>query len=118
MTAKRLTPYQAAQLASDIANGMTKVEAAAKYGISRTTVFRTLKRGELKPGPPKQPKKLKPCGTNAAYQRHRKKGERCWKCSEAHAKEIKRWKNREQRKAWRERQKKSRAARTVEKKSA
>lgn len=46
----------------------------------------------------KQPKKLKPCGTNAAYQRHRRKLEYpCTACLAAHAANVKKAKNRKKR---------------------
>ena len=37
-------------------------------------------------GTPEEPKQLKPCGTNAAWVRHRKHGEKpCYPCRIAHA---------------------------------
>lgn len=99
MTAKALSPFQAAQLATDIADGMSKSKAAIKYGVHRRTIYRTLAREdpELEPQKTKDedikpPRKLKPCGTNAAYQRHRRKGEKCPVCWAAHAEEIRLWK--------------------------
>lgn len=79
---RKLTSTTAARLAADIARGMTKPEAAAKYGVSVRTVYRTLRRDDDRPGPRA---KLKPCGTTAAYRRHLKAGERCVECSEANA---------------------------------
>lgn len=88
----KLTPWQVAQVLTDLANGMTVVKAAEKWGVSERTVRRYKTLPPSKPGPDKQ-KKLKPCGTNAAWARHRKNGERpCPDCSAAHAADVKRHK--------------------------
>lgn len=82
---KRLTTMQAVLLMTDLANGMTQVAAAEKYGISRSTVNR-IKHDKYKPK--RQPAS---CGTNAGYARHNRRGEKCWKCSAAHAAQQKEW---------------------------
>lgn len=81
------SPTEAAKLATLVAQGRTKASLAREYGVSVSTIRRTINRDE------KPPRELLPCGTNAAYQRHRLKGERCPECSYAHALEIQRWKN-------------------------
>jgi len=82
---KRLTTQQAVALQVDIANGMSKAAAGRKYGVSESTVYRIL-------GDKYKPKRVpQPCGTNAAYQRHRVKGEQCHVCSAAHAANQKEW---------------------------
>lgn len=77
-----LTPTQVADIALAISRGSNQVIEAKRYGVSRNTVFRALKRareGE------KEPYQSKPCGTNAAYERHRRNGEvACDACLEAH----------------------------------
>lgn len=106
---RKLNKRQARELAIDIANGMTKPQAAVKYGIHVRTVYRILQRDDeeieevikrpkqkvkrLKK-PPRPPMKLKPHGTNAAYMRHIRKGEpACSYCLAAHAQELELWRN-------------------------
>jgi hypothetical protein len=91
---RALTPWQTAQVATLVANGKTRAEVAEKFGVSRRTISRIL---NTDPDEKKPPRPLKPCGTNAAYQRHRRRGERCWKCSEAHSKDVMRWKKKQDR---------------------
>lgn len=81
------------RMAVDIANGMSKAAAGRKYGVSTRTVFRILKDDY----PPKR--EPAPCGTIAAYRRHQRQGERCWKCAEANAAYQKEWKKRQKEKA-------------------
>lgn len=75
-------------MAADVASGMSKAAAARKYGVSTRTVFRVLADDYQR-----SDRVLKPCGTNAAYQRHRSRGERCLPCSDAHAAAQKEWSN-------------------------
>lgn len=83
---KRLSPSQSAALVADIAGGMSKAAAARKHGVSNRTVFRIL-RDDYSGAP----KTTQPCGTNAGYARHLRRGERCWECSAAHAANQKEW---------------------------
>lgn len=87
---RALTPWQTAQVATLIANGKTRAEVAKKFGVSTRTISRIMNTDPDEK--PKKPRPLKPCGTNAAYQRHRRRGERCWQCSEAHSRDVMRWK--------------------------
>lgn len=65
----------------DLANGRSVKEVADKFGVSVRTIYRLM----TDPGV-QQPRVLHPCGTNAAYHRHRRSGERpCVGCVEAHA---------------------------------
>lgn len=66
---KKLTPTQVAAAAADIARGAGKYETAKKYGVHYNTLYRMLRGDDWKP------KELKPCGTDAAYQRHLAKKE-------------------------------------------
>jgi hypothetical protein len=107
----KLTPEQVEELILDWKDGCTVPELSVIYKVSIRTVNRRLteagvkhrhyprkprklpKERERKPdGAPNQftPKeKLKPCGTNAAYQRHRTNGEYpCGPCLEAHAENV------------------------------
>jgi len=87
MTFQRIfSPSEAAKLATLVAQGRTKASLAREYGVSVNTIRRTLKRED------KVPRELLPCGTDASYQRHRRKGERCPECSYAHALEVQRYK--------------------------
>ena len=91
-----LTPQQSAAMITDIANGMSKPDAAKKYGISLRTVYRKLKLPASAP-PGINTKYLirqpKPCGTNAAYRRHKNHGEYpCTACLAAHAEDVKKHK--------------------------
>ena len=59
----------------------TAAEVAAQFGISERTYRRYKRRDERAP--------LKPCGTNAAYQRHLRHGEVADQaCLDAHALEA------------------------------
>jgi transposase len=80
------SPSEAAKLATLVARGRTKVSLAKEYGVSVNTIRRTINREE------KEPRELLPCGTDASYQRHRRKGEKCPECSYAHAVEVQRYK--------------------------
>jgi transposase len=73
---------ETAYMLTDLANGMSKQDVARKYGISVRSVYRRL---ELKNGK----RKLKPCGTVAAYKRHNKhRDPPCDKCSAANARYV------------------------------
>ena len=77
----KLSSFESAKLVTDLANGLSKRQAAAKYGVSLTTVYRILAREE-KPAP-----LLAKCGTNSGYMRHKKKKEPvCLPCRVAHSK--------------------------------
>lgn len=79
---RSLTSVQTSYLLTDLANGMTKVEVAVKYGISIRSVYRRL---ELNNGK----RKLKPCGTVAAYKRHLKHKEvPCMPCNTANTRYV------------------------------
>lgn len=88
-----LTPLQTARMITDIANGLDKQAAAKKYGISLRTVYRKLKAADYYAPPGINTKylirQLKPCGTNAAYMRHKRKGEiPCTACLAAHSGDV------------------------------
>lgn len=81
---KKLTTRQAVALAADVARGMSREAAARKYNISARTVRRMLNDDGVRKGYP-----LKPCGTEAAYQRHlRNKEIACDDCLAAHRAKI------------------------------
>ena len=91
---------QERRLVVDYEDGFKVVQLVTRYGISESTVYLILAdyRAPRKDGSRKKRKPLraqakgrvlKPCGTNAAYQRHRKKGEYYVPCTEAHAREQK-----------------------------
>jgi len=77
----KLTPTQAAQMATMVANGKhTKLQVAKAFGISLSTVYRILRR-EDRPIPPRAK-----CGTNSGYMAHKKKKENpCIRCRSAHS---------------------------------
>lgn len=100
--AKALSVEQERRLVTDHATGIKVVELVELYGISKRTVYRILadygvnrtignKKVKRKSGrAPARGRTLKPCGTNAAYARHKKNGEYpCTPCLEAHAKDFK-----------------------------
>lgn len=77
----KLSSFESAKLVTDLANGLSKRQAAAKYGIGLATVYRILAREE-KPSP-----LLAKCGTNSGYMKHKKKKEpACLLCRVAHSK--------------------------------
>lgn len=81
----KLTPLQATRMVLDRSRGMTIRQLAAKYDLNEDTVIKYLKGGHVE-------RRLKPCGTNAAYMRHIRRGEKpCPSCCAAHAGEIKRY---------------------------
>ena len=76
----KLSPFESAKLVTDLANGLSKRQAAAKYGIGLATVYRILAREE------KPPPLLAKCGTNSGYMKHKKKKEpACLLCRVAHS---------------------------------
>jgi transposase len=96
---RALTPEQEEELVEDYADGWSINDVSVIYRVSIRTVYRILadhqvplkkKRSRRKRKPrEKKPIVLQPCGTNAAYQRHRKKGEYpCTPCLEAHAANV------------------------------
>lgn len=96
---KALTPEQEKKLAEEYLDGLKVKELSIFYRVSVRTVYRILaeqkvpkkaKKGRRKFEKSK-PRQLKPCGTDAAYQRHRRNGEYpCTACLEAHAAGVKR----------------------------
>lgn len=100
MTFQRaLSPEREKELIVEHEDGWTINELSVIYRISERTVYRILadhgirRKGSAhkkrKSRRKKERPELKPCGTNAAYQRHRRKGEYpCGPCLEAHAKDV------------------------------
>lgn len=97
---KALTSVQEEELVEDYVDGWTVKELTIIYRVSERTVYRILaahgapKKNRRKKLPRKrkvpEPVELKPCGTNAAYQRHRRNKEYpCTPCLEAHAADVK-----------------------------
>jgi hypothetical protein len=85
----RLTPEQELELIEEQKDEDWSIQQLSViYKISERTVYRILARHQ-NPRPKLNPRKVMPCGTNAAYQRHRRKGEYpCPKCLEAHAADV------------------------------
>lgn len=104
---RALSPEQERELIADYEDWFSINELSVRYKISKKTVWRTLRlyrvprREDKRTRAPavKSPKPLKPCGSDAAYHRHKAKGEYpCDKCLAAHAhkvKMLKRKKNRQ-----------------------
>lgn len=97
---RALPPSKVAEIAHLFTRGWTHKSIATAVGCHPANVSKVLKRlKEAEDEPdldwviPDQPvrRKLKPCGTEAAYRRHLRKGERCYICAGAHAEENKRW---------------------------
>lgn len=86
---KPLPASTAALVLSLIGQGATYAQAAREAGVSRGYVYKLRKRVAIDG---RTGRKLKPCGTNAAYKRHRQKGERCVKCWKAHADAVRKFK--------------------------
>lgn len=97
----RLTPEQVEELLLDYRVGRCTVnELTIIYRVSERTVYRILAEAGAKKRhrprasrkyTPKVPveKELQPCGTNAAYARHKRNGEYpCEPCLAAHAAEV------------------------------
>lgn len=107
---RALTPTQVADIAARVARGETKKFLADHYKVSIQTIYRSLSRDES-PQPMKI--ELKPCGTNAAYARHIRKGElACDAClrghSERRAEDVAKDPNyKEKRKKWNQNRKNS-----------
>lgn len=107
MTGRRsLSDEDERRLLVDHEDGFKNVELVKRYGISESTVYRILaaNKAQRKIGnktkhrkPRDLPRrgrkvKLKPCGTNAAYNRHIRNGDPpCLPCVNAHAKQQKEW---------------------------
>jgi hypothetical protein len=97
---KLLSPQQEEELIEDWKDGVWSInDLSVIYRVSTRTVYRVLARNNVprknrvtKPKrrkPPKPKKALKPCGTNAAYQRHRRNNEYpCPPCLAAHAANV------------------------------
>lgn len=96
---RKLTVEQEQAFLVDYQDGWTPKELTIIYRVSIRTVYRTLARYDI-PKVNKRTRKrrvqrvkssrvLKPCGTNAAYARHKRKGEYpCTPCLEAHAQDV------------------------------
>lgn len=103
-TPKFFSPTMAAELYTKRSYGWTHAELAKYFQCSINTVQRTLARPAKEDQ--KTSRKLQPCGTNAAYERHRRKGEIADQaCLDAHARRrLEHIKNdplyREKRKKW------------------
>lgn len=98
---KALDDVQRKELVEDYRDNIWSInDLSVIYRISHRTVYRILAehdvplrnsrkrrtRGKSKP----KPRELKPCGTNAAYARHKAAGEYpCTPCLEAHARDVK-----------------------------
>lgn len=102
MGAFKLTKEQERRLVVDYSDGIASPSLVIKYGVSESTVWRILAdygapkrhsvRTKRKPLRKSSTKKLKPCGTNAAYARHIRNGESpCLKCTDAHSANQKEW---------------------------
>lgn len=100
---RALTPERERELLVDYEDGWTVHELSIIYKISMRTVYRLLaehgakraddRRRRRKSPKRKKPLELKPCGTNAAYVRHKRNGEYpCTPCLEAHAEDVARFK--------------------------
>lgn len=96
---RALTPERERELVNEYTDGWTVKELTIIYRVSERTVYRLLADYQV----PRQKKKrarrkrdrstlkpeLKPCGTNAAYHRHKRAGEYpCSPCLEAHAQNV------------------------------
>ncbi len=103
---RALTIEQEKELVVDYEDGWTVNECSVIYRVSIRTVYRILsdhgarlyrpKTSRKRKPRPKKPRELKPCGTNAAYQRHNRAGEYpCTACLEAHSENVKAYKNKE-----------------------
>lgn len=102
---RALTPSQEHALVVDWTDGIIANDLMVKYGISNRTVMRILadagvsrtkgpRRRRVSDRREKKPRVLKPCGTNAAYQRHKRKGEYpCVPCIGAHTRDNKEYQN-------------------------
>lgn len=96
------------RLVVDAEDGWFVRELSVMYKVSIRTVYRILAKHDVSPATRKRrrkpvkrtkPLELKPCGTDAAYQRHRRKGEYpCTACLEAHAAVVKKFKNKRKKK--------------------
>lgn len=98
---KVLDDVQRKELIEDYLDNIWSInDLSVIYRISHRTVYRILaendmplpstrkkrSRGKNKP----KPRELKPCGTNAAYARHKANDEYpCTACLEAHARDVK-----------------------------
>lgn len=103
--AHKLTTEEKRRLVRDYTDGYTLRVLGEKYGISKSTILRYLAeyetpmrsdwRRKRKSGRvAKNPRKLRPCGTDAAYSRHLFNKEiPCDPCTEAHAAAVKRRRN-------------------------
>jgi hypothetical protein len=75
-----LSKRQIREIADALASGVSKASLARAYGVSEKTIYHHTKgSGANKKGFP-----YKPCGTVAAYRRHKKNGElACLPCLDA-----------------------------------
>lgn len=90
-----LSDEQKKKLVVDYEDGFKIIELAKRYSISVSTVYRYLAaagqmqirdRRYKRKAPAREPRVLMPCGTDAAYRRHKRKNEYpCSACLEAHS---------------------------------
>lgn len=78
----KLNEQQKRRVRRDAAEGIRQHVIAERYGVSLRTIQRVINGGEYDA---RKRRTLKPCGTDAAYQRHRRDGEYCLKCWARHA---------------------------------
>lgn len=104
---KKLSDEQERQLIQEYTDFVTVHELTIIYRVSERTVYRLLAKYNVKfrhQGKTRRPRRgrkprprppLQPCGTNAAYQRHRRKGEYpCDACLQAHVANVMAYKKR------------------------
>lgn len=78
-----LSPDDDADIARRYLAGSSTREIGEAYGVHRNTIAASLHRTRTRPRKPRS-NKVSPCGTRAAYERHRRKGELpCEPCFEA-----------------------------------
>lgn len=88
---KKLSPLQWARAASMLSNGKSVQKVAEHFGVHPNTIYRYRARAartlhEENAKERERLARLAPCGTPAAYQRHRDHGEiACEKCLKAEA---------------------------------
>ena len=86
MTFQRVfTRTQELEILNAMARGVPQEHLARKYGVSRRTIYRVRERAAAEPAPVRE---LKPCGTVAAYRRHKRADEYpCTACLAANARD-------------------------------
>ncbi len=106
MTFQRaLSPEKEQALVVEYEDGWTVHELTIIYRVSERTVYRILARHgaplahknkgrqRKRKAPLSKPRELKPCGTEAAYRRHKRHGEYpCGLCLAAHVEDVSNYK--------------------------